>query len=178
MFEAVSKVLNEVFLWFWGTWVCTVLVQLLMCCVFLTGVVLEGEWRGEVVYFLRNHAEHWLSFAKTRILLNCFDLCSVRCGRRWSVHAAMEAMCGAFGGCSLRRGESFLLSAGSHGTSMFFLVAFGILFALKFTWVLVFFFGSCKLRLIRDWTRSWTSKFLISISRPRFCVVLFTFSCW
>jgi len=55
----------------------------------------------------------------------------------------MEAMCGAFGGCSSRRGESFLLPAGSHGTSMFFFwVAFGILFALKFTGVLVFFFSA------------------------------------
>lgn len=63
----------------------------------------------------------------------------------------MEAMRGTFGGCSSPRGESFLLPAGSHGTSLFFGVLSGFLFALKFTdsFGLVFF-GSCKLRLIRD----------------------------
>lgn len=38
------------FLWFRGTWVCRVLVQLLMCCVFLTGAVFWKKSEGEKLF--------------------------------------------------------------------------------------------------------------------------------
>ena len=113
----------------------------------------------------------------------------------------MEAVCRAIGGCSSYWRQSFLLPSGSHGTSMhmvllFFVFVFffcccfwgcgcfSFLVVLAYEnfkafWVVFLFFFllllySCKHLRIRNWTR----KFPISISRPRFFAVLWTFSCW